>query len=59
MTLYDLWYVCPRSHVFVETPDGWVEYTGTGKYSYWYVVDVEACSLPMYKSALKVKIRNH
>lgn len=56
MTLYDLWFVCPRSHVFIFVNGEWLEYTGSGKYSYWYVKDVEAGSFPMYKSVLKVKI---
>lgn len=58
MTLYDLWSVCPCSHVFINNVDGVpVEYTGSGKYSYWYVVDVYATSYPMYKSVLSVTIK--
>jgi len=57
MTLYDLWFVCPRSHVFILRDGEWIEYTGGKKYAYWYVQDVEADSFPMYKSVLKVKIR--
>lgn len=57
MTLYDLWFVCPRSHVFILVNNEWVEYTGTRDFAYWYVADVEAGSFPMYKSVLKVKIR--
>lgn len=56
MTLYDLWLVCPRSHVFIFVGNEWVEYTGCGKYSSWLVTDVEAASLPCYRSALLVKI---
>lgn len=57
MTLYDLWFVCPRSHVFIFVDGEWVEYSGGKKYAYWYVEDVEAASYPMYKSVLQVKIR--
>ena len=60
MTLYDLWCVAPASHVFINNVGGEpVEYTGSGKYTYWYVADVRATSFPMYKSVLLVNIRNH
>jgi hypothetical protein len=57
MTLYDLWFVSPRSHVFIFVDGGWVEYTGGRQYAYWYVEDVEAGSGPTYRSYLRVKIR--
>lgn len=58
MTLYDLWFVCPNSHLFINNVDGVpVEYTGAGKYSYWYVVDVRAVRYPNYGCVLSVTIR--
>ena len=57
MTLYDLWLVCPRSHVFIRIDGEWVLYNGEHRYAYWYVMDVEAGSFPNYVSVLKVRIK--
>lgn len=62
MTVYDVWKVCPQSHVFLVLRDKdsqsffKVEYTGTRKYSNFVVSKLTSKVYPMFKSVIELEL---
>lgn len=60
LMLFDLWMLCPHSHVFIKKKEGdlpW-EYTGDNEGTYLAVTDIKAKSYPNYHSVIEALVKD-
>lgn len=59
MKVYDLWCICPESHVYIKFDNGdVVEYCGGKKYAYRGIEQIRATSYPNMHSVIEINLND-